>query len=165
MPGLESRARKSTCAISPTAVRLFGRHPYCGPTCVCTPASGPLSATGSFVERDSLGVMSFSGMLVHTQVCSVFSNPSYPHRVVSHPYCPHMLGLLPLPRNLHISLDHCCVCVCGGEALRHSNAQVLSLALCSRYLLAGLGVPHSILEVELGCMRASTLPLYYLLGP
>lgn len=68
--GLGSRARRSTCATSRTAGRLSGRHPCSGPTSACTLASGPLSATGSSVERDSLGAMNSSDMLEPTQVSS-----------------------------------------------------------------------------------------------
>lgn len=49
------------------------RLPFCGPMYVYTQARDLLSATGSFVERDSHAVMNCNGMPEHIQVCQVIS--------------------------------------------------------------------------------------------
>lgn len=88
-PGLESRARRSTCATSLTAARLSERRPCCGLMCACTLASGPLSATGSSVGRGSHGVTSSSGTPAPTQVCSLpcgaLQPPAPPHSALQLP--------------------------------------------------------------------------------
>ena len=98
-PGLESRARRSTCATSPTAARLSVRRPCFGLTCACTPASGPLFATGSSVARGSHGATSSSGMPAPTQVCfpPLQRPPTHPH--VSSP--PATWRFLAWPRYCH----------------------------------------------------------------